>query len=374
MKYSRNTYLLSNSFPMAAWLDLVSDTTGWSLVDTRRLEEIVQGMSHPKTQYPSVVYFSGNGNRVKALRALFPRNNITRRGPSGLVRLHLSTSTANCENPVIFAESNPFSQSSLGESNWLRWSSDKHRRYPALRNKYQSLVEIQQQVITRTIFPWTDVLCFFVDNDSEMREAQRLLDMPRGRLTVGAQPIPDLMRVVIIFTSNAVCENGEIKKDILKMPFGGDHRSSVTILDLRDRYELSPTAAFEPLRRLILDEMQISQTKRIQQGIFFSACHLNVLWSRTLKFQMESTYAVELDCLREARENQQVKPRMTECLREFLSQSANFVPVDDIHAFIASALLMDAYPPEMHGELFCSYFHNSCGFISRSSNTPSLPT
>ena len=35
---------------MAAWLDLVSDTTGWSLVDTGRMDEIVQGMSHPTTQ------------------------------------------------------------------------------------------------------------------------------------------------------------------------------------------------------------------------------------------------------------------------------------------------------------------------------------
>ena len=62
-----------------------------------------------------------------------------------------------------------------------------------------------------------------MDNDSEMREAQQLLDIPCGRLTVGAQPIPDLMRVVIIFTGSSICEDGEIKNDILNMRFGGDH-------------------------------------------------------------------------------------------------------------------------------------------------------
>ena len=69
-------------------------------------------------------------------------------------------------------------------------------------------------------------------------------------------------------------------------------------------------------------------------------------------------YAVELDCLQEARENQQVNPIITECLREFLSKSANFIPIGDIHAFITSTLLMDAYPPEIHSELFYYYFHN----------------
>ncbi|OQD78086.1 hypothetical protein PENANT_c090G06012 [Penicillium antarcticum] len=90
---------------MAAWLDILSDTTGRSLVDTGRFEEIVQGMSHPNSQYPSLVYFAGNGNRIKALQALFPRNNITRKGAAGLIRVHLSTATAHTENPIIFAES-----------------------------------------------------------------------------------------------------------------------------------------------------------------------------------------------------------------------------------------------------------------------------
>jgi hypothetical protein len=69
----------------AVWLDLVHESTGWALVDTGRMDQIVQDMSHPTTQYPSLVYFLGNANRVPALRSLFPQNNITRRGPAGLV-------------------------------------------------------------------------------------------------------------------------------------------------------------------------------------------------------------------------------------------------------------------------------------------------
>lgn len=95
---------------MAAWLDLTHDSAGWSVVDTGRMDEIMQGMSHPTMQYLSLICFLGNGNQVPVLRSLFPHNNVTHRGPAGLTRLHLSTKTASTEHPVLFTDcsfSNP---------------------------------------------------------------------------------------------------------------------------------------------------------------------------------------------------------------------------------------------------------------------------
>jgi hypothetical protein len=63
---------------MAIWLDLAPNTTGWSLVDTGRMDEIMQGMAHLATQYPSLVSFLGNGNHMAVLHSLFPYNNIRR--------------------------------------------------------------------------------------------------------------------------------------------------------------------------------------------------------------------------------------------------------------------------------------------------------
>jgi hypothetical protein len=52
---------------------------------------------------------------------------------------------------------------------------------------------------------------------------------------------------------------------------------TISILDLQDRHDLSPRAAFEPLRRTLLDQIQISQDQWMQQGLLFSAQHLNHL-------------------------------------------------------------------------------------------------
>jgi hypothetical protein len=61
--------------------------------------------------------------------------------------------------------------------------------------------------------------------------------------------------------------------------------------------------------------------------------------------------ARRIDCLRHARENLPVSATFTTGLTELLKQaSEGDWPVSDIHAFVASAFLMDAYPPGMHSK------------------------
>ncbi|CAG7999508.1 unnamed protein product [Penicillium nalgiovense] len=95
---------------MAAWLDLVKENEAWNLVDTNRLEQLVQELPYPKSQYPSLLYFSGNPNRRKALRVL--------------------TKTAHTQNPILFAESGLCLEQRLGDSRWLKHSTTKHQTFP----------------------------------------------------------------------------------------------------------------------------------------------------------------------------------------------------------------------------------------------------
>ncbi|KAJ6033832.1 hypothetical protein N7444_011603 [Penicillium canescens] len=333
---------------MAAWLDLVCDATGQSLVDTGRLEEIVQGMSHPKSQYPSFISFIGNGSRIKALQALFPHNNVTRKGPAGLARLHLSTATAQTEHPVIFVESNLSGQPGLGDTERIRQSTDKHRRFPIPRGN-RPLALLQQEVIREKILPWTQILCLFAGTVAEIEDIQQLLSRARGRLLIGTHPIPDVMRVVIVLTSNPTTSNSELNEMVAYQIGGNPYGLNAKVLDLRSRRDLSPPAAYEPLRRLILDELQETRMELIQQHMSFSAFHLNVLWSQSFQLCAGNSYHGDLDCLLAARKNFPPTAAIVDCLNEFFSQAREIsCPPSEVHSFVASALLMDAYPPEMH--------------------------
>lgn len=334
---------------MAAWLDLVSDATGWSLVDTGRLEEVVQGMNHPESQFPSFIYFAGNGNRMKALRALFPRNNVTRKGPAGLVRLHLSTTTAYTENPIIFAESNLGSRTGLGDTDILRRSINKSRRWPINNNLPPRFEDLEHGVIRKFIFPWTQVFCVFVDSVSEIKNLKVLLQHPRERIAVGGQLVQDTMRVVVVLTANVNPSINSINEAAAELANTDILPSNLTILNLSDRAQMTPSVAFEPLRNLILNETQNALSDKKKTHLSFSAVHLKVLWYRNLRMLIEGQTPSELDCLVAARADYPETPGMVTCYSDFLKNMVEpAFPGHDICMFLASALLMNAYPPKMH--------------------------
>ncbi|KAJ5640332.1 uncharacterized protein N7484_008194 [Penicillium longicatenatum] len=344
---------------MAAWLDLVSEATGWTLVDTGRLESLVQGMSHPESQYPSLLYFAGNASRVKALQALFPHNNITRRGPAGFTRLHLSTETANSQHPVLFAEGSLRRDSGQGESSLCPWPTEKLQIYPIVPSRKSTIADIQCHVLSKLILPWTQVLCYFVDTTADLYKIRQLLTIPRRKARIGSQPIPDFLRVIVVLIGNQqdADYNAAFKELVLYSEM--ETELDVTFMDLRKRHELSPAAAFEPLRRAILDHTSAIQKQQIDQGFAYSAQHICKFWRRTLELEMRRLEDSSLDCLGVARENDELNSVKTDHIVSFLQETSDSeCDKNDIHAFIASALLMNAYPPNMHPYVFSELYEH----------------
>ncbi|KAJ5611997.1 hypothetical protein N7510_005191 [Penicillium lagena] len=334
---------------MAAWLDLVNEEGAWSLVDTSRLEELVQGMPYPKSQYPCLIYFAGNSNRMKALQALFPQNNVTRKGPAGLVRLHLSSKTAHTENPIIFAESNLCPEQSLGDSKWLKDSTKKHRRY-TIRDaeRSSSPATLQQEVKRQLILPWTHILCLFLDSMSDIKAAQNLLQQPNRQLTIGSQAIPASMRVVMILTKYPRGDEAIVEHCPEFHTIANNER--FTFLDLRPRCNLSDTVTFDPLRALLVELLHKIHAEQESTCRLFSASHLNAFWKCNVQVHGQRLSASRFDLLAQARTSYPKNESMGDCLLQFLQNVASSgYSEEDMEGFVASAFLMDAYPPEMHG-------------------------
>lgn len=330
---------------MAAWIDIVRETAGWAVLDTGRLRNLVEEMSHPKTQYPVLLYFGGNGSRIKALQNIFPRNNITRRGSASMARLHLSTETSNIQHPVLFAESSLWNDSSIGKSP-CRWPTEKLQRYPLQYHPDQSVADIQQQVLSNILLPMTQVLCLFVDTPSEWQKAKNLLGYRRRQASLGSKPIRIPIRVIIVITSGREMEF--VHKENLQS-ISDASQIEIEVLDLHDRHMLSPKTAFEPLKRLLSSRMEQSAIEKIQQGLSFSADHLCVIWSRSIQLSTSHSGDSVLDYLQIARENHRANVVSSYHLEDLV---CNLIRSNcsayELHECIASALLMNAYPPEMH--------------------------
>ncbi|CAG7935874.1 unnamed protein product [Penicillium salamii] len=334
---------------MAAWLDLVSENEVWNLVDTNRLGELVQELPYPKFQYPSLLYFTGNSNRMKALRALFPYNNITRKGPAGLIRLHLSTKTAHTQSPILFAESSLVLEHSVGDSKWLKHSTTKHRSFSITGAEgLLPLARLQQEVKRQLVLPWTQILCLFLDSAADIQAARNLLQQPRRQLTIGDEGIPAPTQVVIVLTDGKHTTKAFTQEyaQLQKMIKTG----TVTILDLSPRSGLSDSVAFAPLQTLILKQLSIVQAEQLSACRRFSAIHLCAFWNTHVQSHQRLLDAPPFDLLARARSDYTRNDTMGDCLRE-LTQHKTSVSCskEDFDDLVATAFLMEAYPPGMHG-------------------------
>lgn len=340
-------FVHSVSAKMAAWLDLIVDTKGWTLVDTGRLETLVTSMAEPRVQYPSIIYFVGGSSRYPAMQALFPHNNVTRRGPSSFLGLHLSTETANNQYPVLFAEGNFISDVMKGTKSPCRWPN-KHLRHYQMKSKLNSVKDIYQRCISDFLLPWTQVICFFVENLNDTDKVRQFLDIPRPGVKVGSQALRVVLQVIVVVRNqNLQRSSDELKALLPSKPMD----VNVTIMDLRERVGLSPTAELAPLRHHLFSVMTKTRSSQLEQGLLFSAEHLCVLWNRTLRQGLGKRSDSILDCLAVARESKQLNLITRDHISAFLNDATDGgYKHDYLYSFLASAFLMNAYPPGMHGK------------------------
>ncbi|KAJ5938376.1 hypothetical protein N7466_001510 [Penicillium verhagenii] len=355
---------------MAAWLDLVNEDGAWTLVDTSRLEELVQGMPSPKRQSPSLVYFAGSSNRLKALRALIPHNNVTRKGPAGWIRLHLCGRSGHTETPVLFAESSLLSEKSQGDSRWsTHHASHRHRRYAIPdAESVCSPAKLHQEVKAQLILPWTQILCLFIDSKSDLQSARNLLQQPRRQLAIGGQPVSTSMRIVIVLTKQDDSHPTSARQFADFEAFA--ETGETVVLDLRPRCGLSETVAFEPLRTLIVEQLSAIRDQQESTCRRISASHLAAFWKSYIQSYKRSLNAPRFDLLIEARRGYPDDKSMGRFLREGAhTVMYSGCAEDEMHVFVASAFLMHAYPPGMHGFsppiVFAALYEKHCVEISQ---------
>ncbi|KAJ5569058.1 hypothetical protein N7450_011544 [Penicillium hetheringtonii] len=188
---------------MAAWLDIVNENGSWTLIDTNRLGELVNGMPFPQRQYPDLIYFAGGIGRIRALRSILSQNNVTRKGPAGLVRLHLNHKAVQTDSPLLIAESGWDSTQRTGDTTGLRHATANHRKYAISdAGSTCSTRLIQEEVKRQIVLPWTRVLCLFVQSISDVKAAQRLLGRRHRDLRIADQAVRPPLRVIIVLTKS----------------------------------------------------------------------------------------------------------------------------------------------------------------------------
>lgn len=141
------------------WLDVATvGAGGYAVLESACLKNLVERLPNPTKQYPQLWAFLGSAQKKKHLHELFPASTLTR-ADSGTIRLRADEATAATDSPIFFADGDPWNASVLPNSSLARGD----RRYD-LDYNVGSPMDVIHGLYSRVLFLFADVICMFVED------------------------------------------------------------------------------------------------------------------------------------------------------------------------------------------------------------------
>ena len=337
----------------AALLQLVSSSDSLLLCDIGRLEQICRMLPDPTTQKPSLIFFPGAGSKNNALSYLFRLERLRKGSRDGGNSLRLDRSTDHSENPLLIAESDlePPPPSSLQYVNCHENRAHK-MVWPLSTNEH-----LWTSLHVRLFFPFADVICIFADDFGGMDGVVRYLKTCLKHTFASSAPRPIRPRVVIVTSSSDesptlhLLQIEEIRYELLREggPDIQEFFSEISVLDLPGDHA-SPRVKYRSLVQSLLKHAQQMRQIRTKYSYLFSATHLSAFFSRAMAHVSGSTQQI-FNFIQESRQGNHLSPSFQDHLVRFFSLAAKLkAPYEAVASFVGSAILLNAYPPGMHGK------------------------
>jgi len=308
-------------------------------------------------QRPSLLLFVGRKTKDVALRELFSWNNLKRSQRNGVATLTAETLSIQSDFPILFAESDPVIESIPQ----VTTSALCHETSPYPANwALSGSQNIYDIVHARLFCLFIDVLCIFADDFRDFEEvvsrlqawaalgrATKQVDSARPKVIIvkqGTGPGPS--------STYDLLQSESLHHDLSQLECR-EFFSSITVIYLADE-QISTLARHRRLKELI--QRQTEEIRHLKQsvGCSYSALHLSCFFTDAVKHTAR-TITEPFDFLLSSRRTNPVSVNFPVHLSEFLRLSTQRGLSHRMRTtFIASTILLDAYPPGMHCELFPS--------------------
>ncbi|KAI9760680.1 MAG: hypothetical protein M1840_002356 [Geoglossum simile] len=333
-----------------AWLQVVGDEDFY-FCDPSRMTQVAESLTNPGSQYPSCVFFIGKRQKDIAIRQIFTHNNIRRGCSNGIANLRVDSNTVGSKHPILFADGDPHIQIPPRQE---VLSCHRQVIYPIAWKPHPQR-KILDVAYSRILFLFSDVICLFADDLGGLEEVALLLTT--WALVGDASGLPKEIRpkVIIITSGNsssATFDVLEMESFCFSVTRGSpvDLRktfSSITLMHLANQM-LSPLARYRPLKEELLRQFDQIRQLRHQKHCLFSANHLQAFYRFAIQHAAGSA-TLPINFVMASRTENEVRSDYADHLLTFLQSCVQFkLPYDDVSSFIASSILMDAYPPGMH--------------------------
>lgn len=344
-----------------AWVELVDENPKPVLYYGNRLTEVVGELRHPSEQSPHTVLLMGRDLKKEALQHLCP--NVESRTSQSTVTLQVDRRTIRAEHPRLFADCDPTNQK-------LKPALEALPACHAQKNisiEWPSGESPHNVILSRLLFLFVDVICIFADDIGGLDVVEDLLSTWARLGSSSALHHQTRPRVMVVVGGRTVSVTQSLidEQDFLfhlirpEMPHLFD-----TFADIQT-FRLPPSEdRFSQLERDLSSQLRAAQLWRERKKVDLSAVHLERLFQDALQ-HVSDGMLLPFDHVQTSRCRNPLNGDFSSHLKTFLSlENRTHLPYEGLISHIASAIFMDAYPPDMHGSVPC-YAHllrtaNSC--------------
>ncbi|KAK5163302.1 hypothetical protein LTR04_002627 [Oleoguttula sp. CCFEE 6159] len=329
-----------------AWLQLAG-AKDFTLSDTSRLKRVIWEMADPTSQTPSLLFFLGKKAKDVALRELFPRNNLKRNRANGFASVRLDTASISCNNPIIFADGAidgtilPRQASSTCHENIthpIQWQSPNTRM----------IVDV---VFARVILPFCSVLTLFADDFDNIDDITNCLVRWAAFGSFTNLPADVRPRLVIVL-NEAKHGRQQVRELYVQLQERTQFRTTDLFSLVSTVYlsgeSLSPLARHRPLKEEVFRQADGMREVYRRRHWLFSAVHLEALYREVLR-HTASTITEPFSFIQATRKYQGLAADYSSHLQNFIRLGVKHaVPYECSASYVASSMMMDAYPPGAH--------------------------
>lgn len=332
-----------------AWFDIgIREDARPAFLDHGRLPNIINDLPNPEEQYPSLCVFLGGTSMHTTLQGLFPLNNIKRHTSKATIRLRNDVGTRESRFPILFADSEyakdlpsipAHLQPGVGQA--VHWECN-------------SVEKMFSAVWTRMVFPFTDVVCIYIQGTSDIDRAVDFLASCSGLQTASSLPSAVLPRLIIIHDTTTDKGKAEpMQAHALKAKLEhsgcieiGKPFSNISFLDL-PADTLSCSAKHDRIKTSITRELDTMRTVREKNHFHLNGFHLVALFQCAIQ-HMIATIKHPFDVIKATRGNRPVSPNARSHLVHYLEAAKRAgVPLRDLVPSISSAIFMNHQVPGM---------------------------
>lgn len=319
-----------------------------------RLARLASELSEPSTQLPQIIFFAGHRLKNQALRQVCHSNYRGHSRHQRCINIRMDNRTLRSLQPRFFVDCDPtgdFTSQAFGSPRICH----PEKVFP-LDTSFQGRY-LQDLILSRLIFPFIDVLCIFAEDIGGLGAARNLLLAwakigSASSLSHAVRP-----KVVIVVgatqsTTHDILDDEEFLHELLEagdVPFLAAF-GEVRICRLPPE-GLSPEARFLGLAEDISRGLRDMRRIRDRHNVLFSATHLEAFFRLALEHISASPLS-SFDFIRAARCQNPLDGAFTSHITNFLKLgNRTRAPYNIMASYIASAILMDAYPTGMHRTL-----------------------